>query len=68
MQKEYLGDSVYVEIEGDRLKLTTNNGLPADPSNTIFLDVHVYDALVGYFERACKEARAADAEPTPPFG
>lgn len=46
MEKEYLGDSVYVEVEGGMLKLTTENG--EEPSNTIFLEIDVYDALVEY--------------------
>jgi hypothetical protein len=41
----YLGDSVYVELEENRMvKLTTNNGL--GPTNTIFLDMDVLDALL----------------------
>ena len=53
--KEYLGDSVYVEVDGGMLKLTTDNGL--GPSNIIYLEDHVYDALVMYVERL----RAAQA-------
>jgi hypothetical protein len=44
--KRYLGDSVYVEVERGMLKLTTDNGL--GPSNTIYLEPEVYDALVAY--------------------
>jgi len=50
MSKEYLGDSVYAEIERGMIKLTTDNGLGA--SNTIFLELEVYDALVEFVERA----------------
>lgn len=50
MNKRYIGDSVYVEIENGMLKLTTENGLPEDPSNTIFLELEVFHALVRYFE------------------
>jgi hypothetical protein len=46
---EYLGDSVYVEMEGGMLKLTTNNGL--GPTNTIYLDRDVYRALEAYVAR-----------------
>ena len=49
--KVYLGDSVYVEIEGGMVKLTTDNGL--GPSNPIYLEAHVYEALVAYVERVC---------------
>lgn len=48
-QKEYLGDSVYVEFDGFMLKLTTENGF--GPSNTIYLEPPVYSALMEYVER-----------------
>jgi hypothetical protein len=44
--KVYLGDSVYVEVEDGMLKLTTDNGLGA--SNTIYLEDHMYAALLRY--------------------
>jgi predicted DNA-binding protein (UPF0278 family) len=47
--KEYLGDSVYVELVGSMLKLTTNNG--ANDSNVIYLEMHVYRELVQYVDR-----------------
>ena len=53
--REYLGDSVYAELEGGMIKLTTNNGI--GPSNTIWLEQFVYDALVSYVERAIQKAR-----------
>ena len=64
MSKEYLGDSVYAEIQhgavtgddgstcqiiGYEIRLTTENGLPNDPSNTIWMDKEV-------FMRLCKFA------------
>lgn len=52
--KEYLGDSVYCEVDGGMLKLTTENG--AGPSNTIYLEPEVLDALAEYYKRA-REAR-----------
>ena len=48
MRKAYLGDSVYVEYDGWGLILTTENGLPADPSNTIHLEPEVVDSLLDY--------------------
>jgi hypothetical protein len=54
--KVYLGDSVYVEsvyVEVDRngsYVLTTENGLPDDPSNRIYLEPEVYERLVKYVE------------------
>jgi len=56
MNKEYIGDSVYVEMGGyGELILTTENGLPTDPSNTIVLEDTVMDALVNYQKRMLKE-------------
>lgn len=46
--KQYLGDSVYVDFEDGMLKLTTENGYPDDPRNVIYLESHVYGALVDY--------------------
>lgn len=51
MKKEYLGDSVYVELENGMLKLTTENGLPDDPSNTIYLEPGVVEALFRYYNK-----------------
>ena len=47
--KAYLGDSVYVEVENGMVKLTTDNGL--GPSNIIFLEAQVMDALIDWYER-----------------
>lgn len=44
MDKEYIGDSVYVQHDGERLILTTENG--AGPSNTIILEHYVLEALI----------------------
>lgn len=49
-EKMYLGDSVYVEIESGMFKLTTWNGYPADPSNVIYLEPRVWEALRLYVE------------------
>lgn len=51
---EYLGDSVYVgqlEQWPQALVLTTRNGLPTDPSNTIVLEPEVLRALVAYAKK-----------------
>ena len=48
MNKQYLGDSVYVEFDG-RFVLTTDNGY--GPSNTIVLEPEVYEALTQYAQR-----------------
>ena len=49
MHKDYLGDSVYAEIENGMVKLTTENGCGA--SNEIFLEPEVIAALNRYVER-----------------
>lgn len=48
MNRQYLGDSVYVEVEGGMLKLTTDNGEPQGPNNTIFLELQVFESLQRY--------------------
>lgn len=50
--KQYLGDSVYVEIDDfARIVLTTNNGFPDDPRNLIVLEPEVYVQLLTWIER-----------------
>lgn len=44
--KSYLGDSVYAEFDGYGITLTTENGLPDDPSNSIFLEPKVIELLL----------------------
>jgi hypothetical protein len=51
MAKEYLGDSVYVDLEDGMLKLTTENGEEA--TNTILLEAEVYAALLRYVSQRC---------------
>jgi hypothetical protein len=46
----YLGDSVYVRVYDGMLQLTTENGLPTDPSNVIFMEREVWDALRTYVD------------------
>lgn len=40
--KAYIGDSVYITIDALGVELTTENGLPTDPSNKIYLEWQVY--------------------------
>ncbi|MFA5321930.1 MAG: hypothetical protein WC373_04595 [Smithella sp.] len=50
MSAEYLGDSVYVNLdENVGLVLTTDNG--NGPSNTIYLEYGVWEALQRFAER-----------------
>ena len=50
--KRYLGDSVYVEMENDMVKLTTENGLEA--SNTIYLEEPVMNKLCKFWDDVIK--------------
>lgn len=48
-KKEYLGDSVYAADNGRwGIVLTTENGKPHDPSNTIYLEPQALDALIRF--------------------
>lgn len=49
--KDYIGESVYVQFDGYHIILTTENGLPGDPSNLIALEPNVLDALNAYAKR-----------------
>lgn len=49
MNKQYLGDSVYIEtLDGGTVRLTTENGLASDPSNEIIMERSVIDAFHRY--------------------
>lgn len=48
MNKVYLGDSVYADFDGYAVILTTENGLPSDPSNRIVLEPSVIHSLIDY--------------------
>lgn len=50
--KRYLGDGVYVEIESDMIKLTTEDGITA--TNTIYLEEPVINALCKYWDDVVK--------------
>lgn len=53
VEKEYLGDSVYIEVENGAFKITTEDGI--EVTNTIFLELEIYRALVKYATRALAE-------------
>ena len=62
-RKVYLGDSVYATRDPDvpgAVVLTTENGSPADPSNEIFLEPEVLEAL-DLFRGRAKTEEARDA-------
>lgn len=55
--KEYLGDSVYAEVENGMIKLTTDNGSGA--SNVIYLELEVLDALFGFLKSQRQQQKEA---------
>lgn len=55
-KKQYIGDSVYVDVENGMLKLTTENG-DGPPSNIIFLEPEVFESLRRYYEAAVQAAK-----------
>jgi hypothetical protein len=50
MNKVYLGDSVYAQKWDGGIILTTENGRHDDPSNKIFIDPVVLEALIRFWE------------------
>lgn len=52
---QYIGDSVYAEFDGYAVILTTENGLPNDPSNRIVLEPEVMIALAKFYEWVSKQ-------------
>ena len=48
--KEYLGDAVYVETDGDQIVLTTENGTNR-ATNLIVLEHDVWQALKSFVKR-----------------
>lgn len=53
MEKTYLGDSVYADVDGDMIVLTTENGY--GPNNTIYLEPMVFASLCDYVDAWQKE-------------
>ncbi len=47
--KEYLGDGVYADFDGEHIVLTAENGTTA--TDTVYLNREVFEALVGYEKR-----------------
>lgn len=56
LAKQYIGDSVYVEMDeyGDFI-LTTENGYPDDPRNRIVMDANVLRNLGEFIEAGHRE-------------
>lgn len=58
--KDYLGDSVYIEFDGNCAVITTNNGYPDDPRNRIAIEPEVWVKMQRWmkqFEDAATEWR-----------
>lgn len=53
--KEYIGDSVYIQHDGFHIILTTENGLPDDPSNKVALSPNVIRGLLRYCRKVEEE-------------
>lgn len=51
MEKDYMGDSVYASFDGYHIILTTENGLPTDPSNRIAIEPQVLESINCYARR-----------------
>lgn len=56
IHKTYLGDGVYVDFDGYQLVLTAENGIQAH--DTIFLEPPVMQALLNFWGRLYKTAKA----------
>ena len=52
MNKQYLGDGVYVNTDGYGWVITTENGI--EVTNRIVLEPAIYGALVRYIEASTK--------------
>ena len=66
--KQYLGDSVYV-AEGKfrgQIVLTTENGLPDDLSNTIYIELEMIKSLVEFGSRLLLKYAEEDANAKKP--
>lgn len=57
LEKEYLGDAVYMEDDGYHLVLTTSNGIHT--TNRICIEPMLFDQLGTYIERF-KKLRSGD--------
>ena len=58
--KTYLGDSVYAEFDGYCIVLTTENGSPSCPSNTIHMEPACIEALGAFVEKIALEQKEKD--------
>lgn len=61
MDKEYLGDGVYVEHDGYQITLST---VPGGGHDTIYLEPEVFNALIRYRANLLARVKAAQADQT----
>ena len=61
MNKEYLGDGVYVDFDGYHIVLTTEDGVSA--TNTIFMDGAVITQLEAYIAKQSSRRAGGDELP-----
>lgn len=47
-QKDYLGDGLYAEFDGNQIALMAND--PDDPTDTVYLDEHTLTAFLKFVE------------------
>lgn len=57
MNKKYLGDGVYADVENGMLKLTVENGISV--TDEIYLEYEVYLALVAFMDN-CRPGGVSD--------
>lgn len=55
MTKEYLGDGVYIDFNGQNIVLTTENGLTQ--TNIIFLEWELVEKFKDYVNRTLNEIK-----------
>lgn len=60
IEKIYLGDSVYCAFDGFHIVLTTENGL--GPSNTIYMEPGVIEALEFFIEKLKTKIRGKNEQ------
>ena len=61
MDKDYIGDGVYVEFDGFGIQATTENGI--ETTNTIYFEPQVLAALDRYLKRMDKIHGASSLKP-----
>ena len=59
IKKRYLGDSVYASYNGISIRLTTENG-DGPPSNEIYIESFVFEALLDFVEELKKSDQHAE--------